>query len=390
MNATVPGTELAIATPQQQLMQPGEFTKEDIELIKADICKGATDAELRMFLKKCRHSGLDPFLKQIYSIQRWQAGDSGGGKMVHQTQVSIDGARLSAIRTGQYEGQLGPYYCGPDAIWREIWLEDGPPAAAKVGVLRRGLQPLFATARYASYVQTKKDGKPNQMWTKMPDTMLAKCAEMLALRKAFPMELAGCYSSEEMGQASNDTIEVNEVGEVVREYSSHSSTPPAAIPEDTSYQERVLALRDEFARLARQAFGDNREAVNGWAKAEGHSFTSVSTCQKAIDAIRVLAEANIVDAVTVETPAPPASDEHERREAMQRKWYATQRGLGLTEDEAMYACRVYLNDDADGLCSLVATPLPKLGMAIERLETCDPSTIKAELLAEMGADPDNF
>lgn len=202
-------TALATVQEKRELTQPESsyalnFTKEELDLIKADICKGATDAELRMFLAKCKRTGLDPFLRQIYSIKRYQSNEGGGGGYVHQTQVSIDGARLTADRSGRYEGQLGPFYCGPDAVWREVWLESAPPAAAKVGVLKTGMrEPIFATARFSSYAQTKKDGSPNSMWAKMPDTMLAKCAEMLALRKAFPMELGGCYAAEEMGQIDN-------------------------------------------------------------------------------------------------------------------------------------------------------------------------------------------
>ena len=157
----------------------------------------APKAELGAFLHLSQKTGLDPFARQIYMINR-------GGR--YTIQASIDGLRIVAQRSNEYAGQVGPFWCGYDGEWTDVWLDKEPPVAAKIGVMRKGFnEPLYAVAKYESYAVIGRDGKPSGLWAKMPDTMIAKCAEALALRKAFPHDLSGIYVTEEMEQVDNPT-----------------------------------------------------------------------------------------------------------------------------------------------------------------------------------------
>jgi len=175
-------TEAVTVYDQGQVVS---FDADRRKLLQNTYAKGISPLEFELFLEVCQRQGLDPFAKHIYAISR-------GGKMT--IQVSIDGARLIASETGEYEGQQGPEWCGPDGIWRDVWLAPTPPAAARVGVMRRGfIEPTWGVATWKSFHQE------TPTWKGMPDVMLAKCAEMQALRKAFPQRLSNIFSAEEDG-----------------------------------------------------------------------------------------------------------------------------------------------------------------------------------------------
>ncbi len=159
------------------------FTREQIDLIKATVAKDTTDNELALFLYAAKKSGLDPLAKQIHCVKR-------SGKASFQ--VSIDGYRLIADRTGNYAGSDDP-----------VLDDETAPKKATVTVYKivHGMRVGFtSSARWSEYFPGEAQGF---LWKKMPALMLSKCAEALALRKAFPAELSGLYTPEEMEQAGN-------------------------------------------------------------------------------------------------------------------------------------------------------------------------------------------
>ncbi len=171
-------------TMSNELAVRQEFNDEQVALLRRTICNGASNDELALFLNQCRRTGLDPFARQIYLVKR-------KGKMVVQT--GIDGYRLIADRTGLYAGNDDPVFDDENA--------SGIPSKASVTVWKMvsGVRcPFTATARWSQYCP---DAGQDFMWKKMPHVMLGKCAESLALRKAFPQELSGLYTSDEMEQA---------------------------------------------------------------------------------------------------------------------------------------------------------------------------------------------
>ena len=186
-----------MSTAIRQVTDADRFTEEQLRMITDTIMKGATQPEVEFFAEVCKRARLDPFKRQIHAVKRW---DGDLKRMVWSYQTGIDGYRAIAQRTGAYAGSDEPAFLPAD--------ESTPnPRKATVTVWKivAGQRvPFTASARWEEYVQTKKDGEANSMWKKMPYGQLAKCAEALALRKAFPEELGGIYTDVEMEQADSE------------------------------------------------------------------------------------------------------------------------------------------------------------------------------------------
>jgi len=213
----VTGTSVATRPDVGTIERP----RDQVELIKDTIARdqNLTDVEFKLFLYTADRLGLDPLAKQIYAVRR-------KGKLSFQT--GIDGFRLVAARTKEYAGSDDPAF-----------ENDGQslPEKATVTVWRfvQGQRCAFtASARWVEYYPG--DGPESFMWRKMPHTMLGKCAEALALRKAFPAELSGLYSDDEMDQAGR--------GEASAPKAERSAQPPrqAAPPTPTGLNTGAILI----------------------------------------------------------------------------------------------------------------------------------------------------
>jgi phage recombination protein Bet len=201
--------QLAPSTHQNQVpttFSSGSFTPQDIQTLKNSYCKDLTDSELKIFLMACSKTRLDPFMKQIYAVKRntWANGQSTA---VMTIQTGIDGYRLIAERTHRYCPGSEPTY---------EYDNQGKLISATSYIKKQTHDNTWhvvsASAHFDEYCQYYTDKKNNQrrpmgLWGTMPRVMLAKCAESLALRKAFPSELTGIYTDEEMSQSNNSAAQ---------------------------------------------------------------------------------------------------------------------------------------------------------------------------------------
>lgn len=176
------------------------MTANQLSVITNAIAKGATMDELRYFMAVAKKAGLDPLTKQIHFVKRKSRNMDGSYTEIASIQTGIDGYRAIAERTNTLAGI-------DDATYDTEEAEHPNKATVTVYRMVAGNRVAFtASARWSEYCQTRTyQGRtePMGLWSKMPYLMLAKCAEALALRKAFPNDLSGIYTNEEMQQADN-------------------------------------------------------------------------------------------------------------------------------------------------------------------------------------------
>ena len=165
------------------------ITEAQSDLVKRTIAPDATPDELQLFFHDCQRQGVHPLDRMIHFTKRGK-----GGKYTPIT--SIDFMRQRAADSGEYAGNDDAVFTGKPGT-------DDFTATVIVWRLVQGQRCAFsATARWKEYKPAPgPSGNGDLMWKKMEHIMLAKCAEALALRKAFPKQTAKLYEWAEIAQA---------------------------------------------------------------------------------------------------------------------------------------------------------------------------------------------
>jgi len=207
---------------------------------------GAKAESVLMVIDYCAARKLDPLKRPCHIVPMEVKNRAGGYEWRDVVLPGIYELRTTAQRSGVYLGHSAPDYgpletaAGVSAptwcamtFWR--WNADaGVRAEYPVRVLFREV------------VATTKDTKANSRWSKAPVQMLTKCTEAAGLREAFPDELGGEQTAEEMdGQRAIDVATVED---------KPAPPPPDKYGDVIADLEAVAdtgldALEDVFAKL---------------------------------------------------------------------------------------------------------------------------------------------
>lgn len=287
---TLQSSALSVANGQEF------WTPSQVAALRQVGIENASNGDLAVFLNYAQRTGLDPFARQIYMIGR---EDRRAGTTKWTIQASIDGLRIVAQRSREYAGQVGPEWCGPDGVWRDVWLPDEAPVAARVGVLRKGFaQPLYAVALVKEYASTYKDRHTDEvrlsgLWGTKPAVMIAKCAEALALRKAFPMDLSGLYTAEE--------AELEDRAIAVQEEQQESVRPAAARRGARAEEAAPVEGRDWLAEVEAATSTEELRAI--YNAARDATDVPAGLAERITEKAQRLAQGpDVVDAEIVDEP----------------------------------------------------------------------------------------
>ncbi|WP_169165145.1 phage recombination protein Bet [Cellulomonas taurus] len=263
-----PTTALTIGDDQAR------FTSQQVAVLNHLGVQGADDDDLDVFFHVAKRTKLDPFARQIYMIGRNTYDQRQDRWVTKQTiQTGIDGYRLIGRRAADAAkvriSVNAPEWAHEDGSWRPVWMKAwGSPVAARITITRDG-EPFVGVALFEEYKQVKRNGDLTSMWAQRPAGQIAKCAEALAWRLAFPQDLAGVYVEEELQHADRQEPEQPTTGAGVaglRDIVQPAAGAPAEDePVDAEIVPDSAAGRDWVAEAA--ALGDIDDLKNLYAEA---------------------------------------------------------------------------------------------------------------------------
>lgn len=280
----------------------------------------APEGDLAVFFHVAQRTGLDVFAKQIHMIGRnsksWDPQTrSEKWETKYTIQTGIDGYRVTMNRAAQRAGDVVEYadteWCGEDGQWVDAWVSKTPPVAARVVIFKNGRRNP-GTAMYSEYVQTYTDKKtqtavPNSMWAKMPAGQLAKCAEALAIRRAYPQDFAALYLDEEMGQADNPPPAAPQRGGLSGALAGQRGGSDR--PESPVLDMKGDLAKRMFATLNDAGISEREKRLEFVTDVLGREFTTTSAMTDA-EAEAVIAAATdiIIGSSSADVPPPAADD----------------------------------------------------------------------------------
>ena len=194
---------------------PPFLSDEEIALLKRTLLSKFPEDQQLLFIRRCQRARLDPFSGQIHPTLRNTKVRGEGGEVRYEARLvcvtGVYGLLAVATRTGEYDG-CEIAWSGKDGKWRDEWLADEFPMAAKCIVYHKGRShPEVAIARWDSFVQQSWDKESkswiiSEFWNRLSDFMLSKCARAAALRGAFPDQLSEIYIREELPGLESEQV----------------------------------------------------------------------------------------------------------------------------------------------------------------------------------------
>ncbi|MCC9309131.1 recombinase RecT [Kitasatospora sp. RB6PN24] len=313
--------QVMIENPDQVLEITGAqrfWTKAQRSALASIGLANAPTHELVAYFHICKSTGLDPFRREIYYIQR-KRRIGKREELYYTAQTGIDGFRHIGQRSGRFIRRVGPFWTGPeddpawwtigeDGInrrrWVDVWLGKGLPAAAMCRIEHYSIAGdrtvSQAVALFSEFAVTKDEWANNPhtgegertgnkvlsgLWPTMGVHMIGKVAEAQAWRIGFPRELTGIYEHDEMGRADQEQRELAREDAAARRRTAREN---ATVPEPVIIQGGLVDTTTGENQPGEQDGGDQlsgdeppgadelRAELRAYANAMGSTVTTLT------------------------------------------------------------------------------------------------------------------